>query len=214
MEPLNLQHAENKIRIPWVAKKIAHFFSNRRCSVLDIGCGAGFLSNALAQHGHYVTGVDLYDTTLNTARKNDVTKTVFYCPGNGYALPFSVHQFEVTCVMDLLEQVEEPFKVIKEASRVLQPGGLFFFHTLNRSWINKLFAIPNFHLHPLFIKPQELYRYLDNSSLSLSEIFGLRPAFHPNLLKFLLRKQIPSTLSFKVTPSLTAAYMGYAVKLK
>ena len=54
--PIALLRAENNARAPWVAKKIADHFDKNRCSVLDIGCGGGFLSNTLAQHGHQVTG--------------------------------------------------------------------------------------------------------------------------------------------------------------
>jgi 2-polyprenyl-6-hydroxyphenyl methylase / 3-demethylubiquinone-9 3-methyltransferase len=214
--------AENRARAPWVAKKIAHHFAHKQCSVVDVGCGAGFLSNALAQYGHHVTGIDLSEESLNVAREKDVTHTVYYCNANGYALPFSPLQFEVICAMDLLEHVEEPGKMIAEASRVLKPGGLFFFHTINRNWFSWLFAlkgvewfVPNTspdRLYRRFIKPKEMSKYLEQNLLKISEIFGLTPTLDKEFFKLVLNKIISNHFSFKIVPSLKCGYMGYAVK--
>lgn len=221
--PIALLRAENKTRVPWVAKKIAHYFSDKTCSIIDVGCGAGFLSNALAQHGHHVTGIDLSEGSLNVARERDVTHSAFYCHADACALPFSPNQFDVVCAMDLLEHVENPAKVIEESSRILKPGGLFFFHTFNRNWFSWLIALKgvewfvpntprNIHLYRLFIKPQEMERYLVSHSLHVSEIFGLMPTLNRAFLKLLIQKKITPEFSFKMIPSTKCGYMGYAIK--
>ena len=57
-DPVALLRAESRLRNPWVGRRIDDTFGERRCAVLDIGCGAGFLSNSLAAAGHRVTGLD------------------------------------------------------------------------------------------------------------------------------------------------------------
>lgn len=222
--PIALLRAENKARIPWVTQNIAHYFEERQCKVADIGCGAGFLSNALAQHGHYVTGIDLSEKSLDVARKRDVTGTVFYCQGSGYALPFTEEQFDVVCAMDFLEHVEDPVKVIQQVAKVLKPNGLFFFHTFNRNWFSYLFAIKgvdwfapnapkNMHLYKLFIKPEELKGYLNNVNMEVKEYCGLMPKPNWGFLRFLLNRKISEDFRFTIVKSLSCGYMGYAIKL-
>jgi len=221
--PIALLRAENQARAPWVAKKIADHFINKNCAVIDIGCGGGFLSNTLAYQGHQVTGIDLSEESLNVARKHDTTCTVCYQNANAYSLPFSSSKFEIACAMDILEHVEEPIKVIAEASRVLKPGGLFFFHTFNRNWLSWLFALKgiewfvqnapsNIHLYRLFIKPSEICHYLEKSCLNVSEILGLMPAMNKAFFKFLLLRRISPQFSFKIISSIKCGYMGYAIK--
>lgn len=220
--PIALLRAENRARAPWVAAQLASHFT-APCSVLDIGCGAGFLSNCLAQLGHELTGVDLSSSSLKVAQAYDTTRTANYNQADARSLPFQQGQFDAVCAMDLLEHVEEPALVISEASRVLKPGGLFFFHTFNRTWLSWLFAvkgiewfIPNaprhIHLYRLFIKPCELTTYLHQSGLKLSEIHGLVPRIDKSFLKLLLRRGIPSQFSFKTIPSLVCGYVGFATK--
>ena len=221
--PIALLRAENKARIPWVAKKISQHFADKQCSIIDVGCGGGFLSNALAQHGHQVTGIDLSEESLEVARQRDVTNSVFYCPGDGYALPFAKEQFDVVCAMDFLEHIEDPLKAIEQAAHVLKPGGLFFFHTFNRNLLSYLIAIKgvewfvpntpkNMHLYKLFIKPQELNSYLQQHRFEVSEICGLMPELNKAFLRLIFTRRLTNGFSFKVGNSLYCGYMGFATK--
>ncbi len=220
--PIALLRAENRARAPWVATQLASHFAGP-CSVLDIGCGAGFLSNSLARQGHQLTGIDLSSSSLKVAQTYDITRKTHYQQADACSLPFEQDQFDAVCAMDLLEHVEEPARVIAEASRVLKPGGLFFFHTFNRTWLSWLFAIkgiewfvPNaprhIHLYRLFIKPSELTTYLHQSDLELSVIHGLMPRIDKSFLKTLLRRGIPPQFSFKTIPSLSCGYFGFAIR--
>lgn len=221
--PIALLRAENRARAPWVADKLVNHFACRRCSVLDIGCGAGFLSNALAQKGYRLTGIDLSRESLEVAQAYDRTRSVLYQPGDACSLPLEDSQFEAVCAMDLLEHVEDPYRVIAEAARVLKPGGLFFFHTFNRTWLSWLFAIKslewfipntprNIHLYRLFIKPSELTAYLDRSGLKVTEVHGLMPRIDTAFFKLLLRRGVPPQFSFKTISSLSCGYVGFATK--
>ncbi len=221
--PIALLRAENQTRVPWVAKEIKRHFKHASCSVIDVGCGGGFLSNALAQYGHQVTGIDLSEESLEVARANDVTRSVFYCKANGYALPFADQNFDVVCAMDFLEHIDEPQRAIEQAARVLKPGGLFFFHTFNRNWLSYLIALKgvelfvpntpkNMHLYKNFIKPSELKSFMENVSLNVKEMHGLMPSLNKAFFRLLYARQITHDFTFKIRKSLKCGYMGFALK--
>jgi len=134
--PVALLRAENRLRNPWIASQLLP-----ASKVLDMGCGAGFLTNYLARLGHEVSGVDLSEQSLKVAQEKDFTRLVKYQVGDVAKLAFPDESFDVVTAMDLLEHVESPFKVISEASRLLKPGGLFFFHTFNRNFWSWLIVI-------------------------------------------------------------------------
>jgi 2-polyprenyl-6-hydroxyphenyl methylase / 3-demethylubiquinone-9 3-methyltransferase len=221
--PVALLRAENRARIPWIVKKITDAYCNKKCAILDIGCGGGFLTNALASLGHHVAGIDLSQESLEIARLKDETRTVQYCQGNGYALPFGNNHFETVCAMDLLEHVSQPGQIILEASRVLKPGGIFFFHTFNRTVWSWLFALkgiewfvpntpPRMHVYKYFIKPNELTTLLNQHQLSVCKMHGLMPAWNKAFFQLLIRRRIPEGFAFKIKRSLSCGYMGFAQK--
>lgn len=217
--PIALLRKENELRIPWILSTLEN-----PVKVLDIGCGAGFLTNALAQKGHIVTGVDLSEKSLDTARFHDQTQKVHYLKADAYSLPFKEREFDVVCAMDILEHVDNPKKLIKEAARVLKPGGKFFFHTFNRNPISYLFIIKgvdwfvknapkNMHVYPLFIKPKELQTYLFEEGLNIKEIKGFRPKiFSKAFFKLVITKSVPPDYSFTFCKSQLTGYCGYAFK--
>ncbi len=221
--PVALLRAENKLRTPWIAAEIAKKFPHP-VSVLDIGCGAGILTNALAKEGHQVAGIDLSESSLAIARQNDEAGTVDYRRANAYALPFSDANFETVCAMDVLEHVEEPRRLIAEAARVLKPGGFFFFHTFNRNLLSYLIVIkgvewcvrntpPNMHVYSLFIKPAELKRYCYLHDLHIGMLRGFRPKFFSlPFLQMLLTHKVSDSFSFQFSNSLATGYCGIAQK--
>lgn len=214
--PIALLRAENRARIPWIRSHLPD-----KAAVLDIGCGGGFLTNALAQSGHRVSGVDLSQESLRVAAKNDATGSVSYQVADAYALPFEDQSFDVVCALDLLEHVDLPEKVIQEASRVLRPGGRFFFHTFNRNWVSYLFALKgvewfmpnvpkNMHLYRCFIKPAELERMLFAHGLKIERMQGLNPVWDSAFWKTLFTRRISADFRFKLGRSLVCGYMGFA----
>lgn len=221
--PVALLRAENAIRAPWIAKEIKDRIGNS-IKILDIGCGAGFLTNHLALEGHTVTGIDLSEPSLEIAKAQDITKSINYINCHAYCLPFLNDSFDVVCATDVLEHVEDPHLLIAEASRVLNTGGLFFFHTFNRNPLSYLLIIKgvewfvsntpkNLHMYPLFIKPQEIEDYLQFYNLEPICWRGLEPKiFSFSLLKMLFTGKIPPTFSFRFTRSLKTGYCGIAIK--
>ncbi|MBS3904323.1 MAG: bifunctional 2-polyprenyl-6-hydroxyphenol methylase/3-demethylubiquinol 3-O-methyltransferase UbiG [Simkania sp.] len=217
--PIALLRAENALRNPWIASLIS-----KDSSVLDIGCGAGLLTNDLAKrHIRRVVGIDLSLGALKEAKEHDQTAQVLYKQANANALPFDNEEFDVVCAMDVLEHVEDPEMVIKEASRVLKPGGLFFFHTFNRNWLSYFTVIKglewfvantpkNLHVYPLFIKPRELKAMLSTHGLQDSFWQGIRPVIRQKAWKaFFSKGRITPDFRFRFVNSLSTGYCGYAV---
>jgi 2-polyprenyl-6-hydroxyphenyl methylase/3-demethylubiquinone-9 3-methyltransferase len=198
-------------------------YLNSRSKILDVGCGAGFLSNELARAGLNVTGVDLSEESLIVAKKYDETKSVHYQSADAYHLPFPDHSFDVLTAMDFLEHVESPREVIKEFARVLKPDGIFIFHTFNRNPLAYLIIIKlvewfvkntpkNMHVLHLFIKPNELKQYCTESHLIPKEMTGIKPIFSTIPFKSFFTGIVPKSLRFELTKSLLLSYMGIAIK--
>jgi 2-polyprenyl-6-hydroxyphenyl methylase / 3-demethylubiquinone-9 3-methyltransferase len=223
-DPVALLRAESKTKTPWIIERIKdHGLLNQTTKVLDVGCGAGFLSNALSKVGLQVTGVDLSEESLKIAAKHDETKCVHYQTADAYKLPFADATFDVLTAMDFLEHVEHPADVIKEFSRVLKPNGLFVFHTFNRNPLAHLVIIKvvewivkntpkHLHVIHLFIKPKELANYCELAGMSTKNMIGIKPVFSTIPIKNLFTGVVPKTLRFEFTKSLLLSYMGFAVK--
>jgi 2-polyprenyl-6-hydroxyphenyl methylase/3-demethylubiquinone-9 3-methyltransferase len=223
-DPVALLRAESACRIPWIAQEIAVQRGGRPARVLDIGCGAGFLSNALALHGHAVTGIDASERSLVVATRHDATRTVQYTVGDALYLPFPDASFDVACAMDFLEHVEEPHAVVAEAARVLAPGGLFFFHTFNRNlwaWLVVIKGVEWFvknvprdlHVLRLFLKPEEVRAMCEGNRLKVREIRGLQPTIPSGpLVRLLISGRVPPNFQFRFTKSTAIAYAGVAAK--
>jgi 2-polyprenyl-6-hydroxyphenyl methylase/3-demethylubiquinone-9 3-methyltransferase len=194
--------------------------------VLDIGCGAGLLTNALAKAGHTVSGIDLSESSLEIAKKYDQTKKVRYLTANAYSLPFANEEFDVVCATDVLEHVEDPRLLIAEAGRVLKSNGLFFFHTFNRNLLSYILVIKgvewcvrntpkNMHVYPLFIKPKELNELCFFYQLNVIKLIGLRPKFlNCAFFKMLFTRRVSRDFRFCFSRSLATGYCGMAQKWK
>ena len=219
-DPVALLRVSGEFHNQWISSR----HQEQVLKILDLGCGGGFLTNHLSKDGHEVTGVDLSDDALNTAKKYDETKRVTYTKADATELPFADATFDVVCAMDLLEHVEDYDKMLKEVSRVLRPGGTFYFHTFNRNFISYIviiklveWLVPNTpkHMHVLnyFIKPIELIRAMKRFKLCTKECRGTRPEiFNWSLWKSVFVRRVLPGIKFLWTKSLVTAYAGYAVK--
>lgn len=222
-----LLRAEAKVKNPWVAKMIHQHYPEqelKKLKLLDVGCGAGLLTNDLALSGIQVTGIDLSESSLEMAEKYDTSKTVKYIKANAYQLPFEDKSFDVVTSMDFLEHVEEPLKVVNEISRVLKPGGLFIFHTFNRNLLAHLVIIKgmewlvkdvprNLHVIELFVKPSEMKKYCLQSGMSEPLFTGIAPKIMSlTFLKLLLLRKVDPHFGFQLQKSTVVAYLGTTKK--
>jgi 2-polyprenyl-6-hydroxyphenyl methylase/3-demethylubiquinone-9 3-methyltransferase len=221
-DPVALLRAENKAKFPWILEKL-NISSHAGASVLDVGCGGGFLSNELARNGYQVTGIDLSQESLKVAQKYDETNSVKYLVADAYQLPFADQSFDVITAMDFLEHVDRPDLAIKEFSRVLKHKGLFFFHTFNRNPVSWLVVIKflewfvkntpkNMHVINLFIKPQELRKYCTEAGIEIYEMKGLRPILSTISCKMIRTGVISELMRFKITNSTLMSYIGVGKK--
>jgi 2-polyprenyl-6-hydroxyphenyl methylase/3-demethylubiquinone-9 3-methyltransferase len=222
--PIALLRAEARHRSPWVAETLATSLAEPSATVLDLGCGAGYLTNFLADRGHRVTGLDTSAEALAVAHRHDATGSVRYLVGDACALPFPDGRFDAVCAMDLIEHVTEPERLVVEAARVLRPGGLFFFHTFNRTWQAHLIVIKgvewfvrntprDMHVIDLFRSPEEVGAWCRRARLEPICLLGSRPRFDWPLWRMLATGRVGDDFRFRFTRSTKLGYTGYARKL-
>lgn len=221
-DPVALLRAESRLRNPWVRERLRE--QGTPCRVLDVGCGAGFLTNYLQAEGFNTVGVDTAESALRLAAARDTTRSVKYVKADIRALPFEDQSFDAVCAMDVLEHVEPPEVVVAEAARVLRPGGTFFFHTFNRTFLSYLLAVkgvewavrntpPHLHLYRLFIKPQELGAMCVKHGLAVTQFKGVAPVvFSGAFGKLLVTGRVPPDFRFRFVRSLQTGYLGEARK--
>ena len=221
--PIALLRAESRHRNPWIADEIVRVLGPSTQRVLDLGCGAGLLANYLAGAGHRVTGIDTTAENLSVARAHDPTQTVTYEVGDACALAYPDRSFDVVCAMDLLEHVTEPDKLIAEVGRVLRPGGVFFFHTFNRTKAAHLIVIKgvdwfvanapkDLHVIELFRTPAEVAAMCEAAGLDVTLLRGSRPRFRWPLWRMLATGKVGDDFAFTWTKSLAIGYTGCARK--
>ncbi len=141
----------------------------RATAALDVGCGGGFITEEAARMGFVTTGVDPSAGSLRAAAGHAELSglDIRYRKGEGESLPFADRSFGVVFCCDVLEHVRDLPKVISEIARVLEPGGVFIYDTLNRTWLSRLAAIKvsqewarwafmpaRLHVWDMFIKPE------------------------------------------------------------
>ena len=176
-------HEINPLRLAYI-DRIASLAGK---TVLDVGCGGGILSEALADAGATVTGIDLADKSLSVARLHllESGKKVDYHKVAVEALADErpAHYDVVTC-MEMLEHVPDPAAVVAACAKLVKPGGHVFFSTLNRNPKSYLFAIigaeyvlnllpRGTHDYAKFIKPSELAQWCRNAGLEVTEVTGM-----------------------------------------
>lgn len=184
-------------------------------TVLDIGCGGGFMSEALAKCGAIVTGIDPSALAIEAARKHAQTEglKIDYQIGAGEALPIASASFDYVVIVDVLEHVKSVNCVINEIQRVLKPGGLILFDTINRTplasfiyiWLGERFlriAPPGTHDPTMFIKPKELEEILLQYKFELGTIKGIGPVSFNHKLDII----------FDIIPTTAIIFIGSATK--
>ena len=176
-------HALNPVRLRYVADRVA--LSGAR--VLDVGCGGGLLSEALAREEAQVTGIDLSPELLKVARLHGLESgiKVEYREVAVEALAQETPaSFDAVTCMEMLEHVPDPASVIAACAQLLKPGGRLFVSTLNRTpaafalaivgaeYIARLLPTGT-HSYRDFIKPSELSAWLRGAGLQLEDVSGL-----------------------------------------
>lgn len=159
--------------------------------ILEVGCGGGLICEDMAQRGAVMVGIDPSELALQTAREHanqsGLAERITYEQGFAEALPYETGSFQAIVCLDVLEHVKDLRQTITEVARVLAPGGVFVFDTINRTFLARIILIwygehfpsgglvPGIHDYHAFIKPAELRAILEANQFKIQELTGFMP---------------------------------------
>jgi 2-polyprenyl-6-hydroxyphenyl methylase/3-demethylubiquinone-9 3-methyltransferase len=180
--PLKTLHDLNPLRLAFITQQVPL----AGLSVIDVGCGGGILSEALAHSGAHVIGLDIEPGAIAAARQ--------HAKQHQLAIDYRLEpidafiperQVDVMVCMEMLEHVSDPMLVLKSAARLVKPGGYLFLSTLNRTLKSYALSIVvaeyvlnilprQTHDYSQFIRPSELTNWLREVGFELVEMTGIR----------------------------------------
>lgn len=155
--------------------------------VLDVGCGGGILSEGMALRGAQVTGLDLGQANLDTAKLHALESGVevdYQCvPVEDFA-DAHPESFDIVTCLEMLEHVPNPESIVRACAKLVKPGGKVFFSTINRNPKSYLMAVigaeyilklvpTGTHDYEKFIKPAELARWCRPVGLKQIHMTGM-----------------------------------------
>jgi 2-polyprenyl-6-hydroxyphenyl methylase/3-demethylubiquinone-9 3-methyltransferase len=203
---------------------------------LDVGCGGGYLTQELAGRGFKTTGIDPASASLARAasHSSQAGLAIDYRVARAESLPFPDGTFDLVTCCDVLEHVDDLERVVAEIARVLKPGGVFLYDTINRTcmtWLGVIFTAqefpltrffpPDTHDWRMFIRPEELEQAFGRHGLVNQEVRGLSAPLSP-LGQFWLILQLKyGGLTYReygrrtrlhLSNDSNMNYIGYAIK--
>ncbi len=155
--------------------------------VIDVGCGGGILSEAMAQRGARVTGIDMGEAPLGVARLHQLESgvDVDYQQSTAEAMAAAhAGEFDIVTCLEMLEHVPAPASVIEACAALCKPGGDLYFSTINHNPKSFLFAVVGAeyllrllprgtHDYQRFIRPSELAQWIRGAGLELMDVTGM-----------------------------------------
>lgn len=176
-------HDINPLRTQFIDERASLAGKN----VLDVGCGGGILSEAMAQRGATVTGIDMGEAPLNVARLHALESGVKVEYKRIPVEELAAQQpasFDVVTCLEMLEHVPDPASIIRACANLVKPGGQVFFSTLNRNPKAFLLAVvgaeyimnmlpKGTHDYKKFIRPSELASMCRAAGLQPAELTGM-----------------------------------------
>ena len=186
-------HDINPLRVNWIDERAG--LAGKK--VLDIGCGGGILSEAMAQRGANVTGIDMGEAPLAVARLHQLESGVAVDYRQITAEQMAEEmpgQFDVVTCLEMLEHVPDPASVLRAIATLVRPGGKVFVSTINRNPKAYLMMIlgaeylmkmvpKGTHDHKKFITPAELCRMGEAAGLLVRDMSGVHYAPLSNSFK-------------------------------
>ena len=178
--PYRTLHQINPARLQFIER----FVDLSGLRVLDVGCGGGILSEALAERGASVLGIDLAESALQAAEAHRAGQAVEYRLESSRETAARGEVFDVVTCMEMLEHVADPAAVLRDIHALLKPGGWAFFSTINRTLKARLGAVyaaeyvlrlvpQGTHQYDWFIRPAELSRMAERAGLTPVAFCGM-----------------------------------------
>ncbi|WP_022949239.1 bifunctional 2-polyprenyl-6-hydroxyphenol methylase/3-demethylubiquinol 3-O-methyltransferase UbiG [Methylohalobius crimeensis] len=192
-------HQVNPLRIRFIRE----YARIRGQKIVDVGCGGGILSEALAREGGEVRGIDLAPELLEVAELHALEQGVENVRYEGISAESLADRepesFDLVTCMEMLEHVPRPASVVAACARLVKPGGKVFFSTLNRNMKAYLLAIvgaeyvldlipKGTHQYDKFIRPSELAAWARAVDLEPLGIRGIE--YNPLSRRFRLGKNL------------------------
>ena len=185
-------HAINDLRLAFITDR----FQSANPRIVDVGCGGGILTEALAREGARVTGIDLSDLSLKIAQQ--------HAAAGGLDIDYRLMpvenlvaqeagQYDVVTCMEMLEHVPHPDQIIAHCASLLKPGGVAVFSTINRTFKAWAFAIiageyilgllpRGTHTYKKLIRPDEMRQWAGAAGLKFQAVSSLM--YNPLTRKF------------------------------
>lgn len=177
-------HDINPVRLAYVRDRVE--LDGK--TLLDVGCGGGLMSEALAGCGARVTGIDMAEASLAVARSHMKTSglAIDYRQTTAEALTkINPGRYDVVVCMELLEHVPRPPSIVDACARLVRPGGDLFFATVNRTWLSWLLVIvaaeymmgivrKGTHEYRKLVRPKDLGQWGKSAGLTVEDLSGLR----------------------------------------
>lgn len=199
-------HDINPLRVGYITDRV-NLHGKR---VLDVGCGGGILTEALAAEGAQVLGIDAAEAPLAVARLHRHESNLWA----DYELT-TIEEFEasgpepfdvITC-LEMLEHVPDPGSVIAACRRLLKPEGHLFMSTINRNPKAYLFAVVGAeyilnllprgtHDYDKLIRPAELAGWCRAAGLRIDDLTGMI--------------YNPLSRTYRLGPNVDVNYLAYA----
>jgi ubiquinone biosynthesis O-methyltransferase len=199
--PLRLLHKMNRVRIPYIREQLRRHraeASMDNVKFLDIGCGAGILSEPLARLGADVTGMDASDRNIALAKEHYArdpslrrarltyvhSSTTNYLAEARASNALEEMRFDAIAAMEVIEHVDQPRLFIEELSQLIRPEGMVFLSTINRTMLAKWLTIDlaesalgivdrGTHDFAKYVSPEELQAWLQQAGLHVQDLQGI-----------------------------------------
>lgn len=178
-------HQINPLRLGWIEQCAGPLDGQR---IVDVGCGGGILSEAMARKGAQVLGVDLAERSLKVAQLHAMEAGIDNVRYREVAAEVLADeqpgQFDIVTCMEMVEHVPDPAAIVAACAKMVKPGGWVFLSTLNRNPKSFLFAIvgaeyllrllpAGTHEYAKFIRPSELATWSRSAGLDLLHTRGM-----------------------------------------